>query len=220
MHGRSRLPLARALLLALAMTAPSPGASAPRSLLSDQATPGSPPDGCEPGLTGGGGPVRWLAVADQEAPRGLALAETSRDATSNRFPLCVLPGAAARNVDVTVRFRPVAGRVDQAGGVAVRYRDANTYYVVRANALEDNVRLYHVTQGVRRQFAGQDIKVTSGEWHSLRVRLVGDRFDVWFDGKALFNATDRRIPDAGRIALWTKADSLTHFAALAAEVLP
>lgn len=214
MHGRS------IFLLALAMTALAPGAGAPQPLLTDRSALGNPPDGCVPALTGGGGPVRWLAVADKEAPNGLALAETSRDTTSNRFPLCVLPHPPARNVDMTVRFRAVGGRVDQAGGVAFRYRDASTYYVVRANALEDNVRLYHVTQGVRRQFAGQDVKVTSGEWHSLRVRAVDDRFEVWFDDKAHFSATDGRIADAGKIALWTKADSLTHFATLAVEVLP
>jgi hypothetical protein len=209
------------LLLVLTMTGlTSPAGSASIPLLNEQATAGAAPEGCQTALTGGGGPVNWIAVADKDAPRGLALAETSADTTNNRFPLCILPTVNARNVDVTVRLRPVVGRVDQAGGIAVRLADASTYYVVRANALEDNVRLYHVTEGVRRQFAGHDIKVASGQWHTLRLRLVDDRFEVWFNGKALFTATDRRIPGAGRVALWTKADSLTHFAELSAEVLP
>jgi hypothetical protein len=209
------------LLLVLAMSGLSlAAAGAPVPLLAVQAVAGSPPEGCKPALTGGGGPVQWIAVADAEAPRGLALAETSADRTNNRFPLCILPVGAARNLDVTVRFRPVAGRVDQAGGIAVRFADAKTYYVVRANALEDNVRLYHVTDGVRREFAGRDTKVASGQWHTLRLRLVGDRFEVWFNGDALFTATDRRITGAGQIALWTKADSLTHFAELSVEPLP
>jgi hypothetical protein len=209
------------LLLVLAMTGlASPAGGAPVPLLNERATVGAAPAGCETALTGAGAPVKWVAVADKDAPRGLALAETSADTTNNRFPLCILPTVNARNVDVTVRFRPVAGRVDQAGGIAVRLADASTYYVVRANALEDNVRLYHVTGGVRRQFAGHDIKVASGVWHTLRLRLVDDRFEVWFNDKALFTATDRRITGAGRVALWTKADSLTHFAELSAEVLP
>jgi hypothetical protein len=207
------------LLLVLVMTG-SPAGGAPVPLLNEQAAAGAAPEGCQTALTGGGGPVKWVAVADKDAPRGLALAETSGDTTNNRFPLCILPTVNARNVDVTVRLRPVAGRVDQAGGIAVRLADASTYYVVRANALEDNVRLYHVTGGVRRQFAGRDIKVASGQWHTLRLRLVDDRFEVWFNNQALFTATDRRIPVAGRVALWTKADSLTHFAELSAEVLP
>lgn len=208
-------------LLVLAMTgAPPPGHAASIALLPEQATAGTAPERCTTALTGGGGPVKWVAVADAEAPRGLALAETSGDRTDNRFPLCILPDVSARNLDVTVRFRPVSGRVDQAGGIAVRLADASTYYVLRANALEDNVRLYHVTQGVRRQFAGQDIKVASGQWHLLRLRVTDDRFEVWFDGKALFTAKDGRIPGAGRLALWTKADSLTHFAEMRLEVLP
>jgi hypothetical protein len=209
------------LLLVLSMTGlTSPAGGAPVPLLNEQATAGAPPEACQAALTGGGGPVKWVTVPDKDAPRRLALAETSADTTNNRFPLCILPTVNARNVDVTVRFRPVAGRVDQAGGIAVRLADASTYYVVRANALEDNVRLYHVTEGVRRQFAGRDIKVASGQWHTLRLRLVDDHFEVWFNDEALFTATDRHIPGAGRVALWTKADSLTHFAELSVEVLP
>jgi hypothetical protein len=215
MRGRFILPIV------LAMTGVPPAAhGAPIPLLTDQAAVGASPERCTSALTGGGGPVKWVAVADPEAPRGLALAETSGDRTDNRFPLCILSDTNARNLDVTVRFRPVAGRVDQAGGIAVRLADASTYYVVRANALEDNVRLYHVTQGVRRQFAGQDVKVAAGQWHLLRLRVVEDRFEVWFDGKALFTAKDSRIPAAGRVALWSKADSLTHFAGMDVEVLP
>ena len=213
MHGRCLA------FLVLLVSGPA-SAGAPIAFFAEQATADAAPQGCTPALTGGGGAVKWVAVAEPEAPRGLALAETSRDPTDTRFPLCVVATPAARNVDVTVRFRPVAGRVDQAGGIAVRYADARTYYVVRANALEDNVRLYHVTNGVRREFAGKDTKVARGQWHSLRLRLIDDRFEVWFDGAALFAATDLRIAGAGQVALWTKADSLTHFAELSVETLP
>jgi hypothetical protein len=91
---------------------------------------------------------------------------------------------------------------------------------VRANALEDNVRLYVVLDGDRRQFAGKNIKVASQDWHTLRLRAVADRFTVFFDGAQLFEATDRRLVEPGRIALWSKADSVTEFVDLAVERLP
>jgi hypothetical protein len=91
---------------------------------------------------------------------------------------------------------------------------------VRANALEDNVRLYAVIDGDRRQFAGKSIKVASTQWHTLRLRAVGDRFTVYFDNELLFEATDRRITEPGQVALWAKADSVTEFVDLSIEPLP
>jgi hypothetical protein len=183
---------------------------------------GALPDGCTPGLTGGGGPTKWVNIdADADGARGVA--EMSADSTDYRFPLCIVDGrafASLANVDASVRFRPVAGKVDQAGGIAVRVKDARNYYVVRANALEDNVRLYVVIDGDRRQFAGKNVKVAANQWHTLRLRAVGDRFTVFFDDAALFEATDRRIVEPGRVALWSKADSVTEFVDLAIEALP
>src|SRR5205807_10106612 len=112
---------------------------------------------------------------------------------------------------VTVRFKPVDGKVDRAGGVAIRLADRDNYYVVRANALEDNVRFYRVVKGDRRQIAGATAKVTTGEWHTLSLTGEGDRFTNGFDGKELYSATDTAIPGPGRVALWTKADSFTEF---------
>ena len=183
---------------------------------------GALPDGCTPALTGRGDPVKWVIVdTEPDGPRGVA--EVSADPTDYRFPLCIADGvafSALGNVDASVRFRAVAGKVDQAGGLAVRVKDANNYYVVRANALEDNVRLYAVIDGDRRQFAGKSVKVAANQWHTLRLRAIGDRFTVYFDGAALFEATDRRIAEPGRVALWSKADSVTEFVDLAIEPLP
>jgi hypothetical protein len=185
---------------------------------------GAEPDGCAPALTGGGGPTKWRNVqTDADDHLGLGIAEESRDATDYRFPLCIVEGpafAALGNVDVSVRLRPVMGKVDQAGGIAIRLKDANNYYVVRANALENNVRLYAVIDGDRRQFAGKNVVVAPTQWHTLRLRAVGDRFTVYFDTALLFEATDRRINEPGRVALWTKADSLTEFVDLTIEALP
>jgi hypothetical protein len=175
-------------------------------------------------LTGGGGPPRWRNVeTDADNQLGLGVVEESCDATDYRFPLCIVEGqafSALGNVDVSVRVRPVMGKVDQAGGIAIRLKDPRNYYVVRANALEDNVRLYAVIDGERKQFAGKSVKVGSTQWHTLRLRAVGDRFTVHFDNELLFEATDRRITGPGRVALWTKADSMTEFVDLTIEPLP
>jgi hypothetical protein len=112
---------------------------------------------------------------------------------------------------VSVRFKAVAGKVDQAGGLVARFKDKDNYYITRANALENNVRLYKVVDGSRKQFAGVNAKVTSGEWHTLRLVANGSHFEVFFDGKSLFTAADDTLKDAGRVGLWTKADSVTLF---------
>ena len=104
-----------------------------------------------------------------------------------------------------MRFKAVAGRIDRAGGLAIRLTDADNYYVVRADALEDNVNFYRVVQGSRREIKGAATKVTSDTWHSLSVNADGDRFAITFDGKVLFTVTDRTFTGAGKIALWTKA---------------
>jgi hypothetical protein len=123
-------------------------------------------------------------------------------------------------VDVTVRFKAVDGKVDQAGGVAVRLSDADNYYVVRANALEDNVRFYRVVKGRREQLGGVNAKVTANEWHQLGLRAEGQRFTITFDGKQLFTASDASIAGAGKVALWTKADSVTRFDRIEIRTLP
>jgi hypothetical protein len=117
----------------------------------------------------------------------------------------------AANVEVGVRFKPVAGAVDRAGGIAVRLLSPDDYYVVRANALEDNIRFYRVVNGRRQQIKGADLQVVSNQWHTLGLRAHGDRFTVSFDGKALFTAEDKTFADPGNVALWTKSDSVTHF---------
>ena len=180
---------------------------------------GEPPADFDVGRTGQGGPARWLVVGDTTASAGRAIEQASTDSTDYRFPLAIYKGMSARDVDVSLRFKPVAGKVDQAGGIVVRLSDADNYYVVRANALEDNVRFYRVVKGRREELQGVNTKVTPNEWHRLGLRAEGDRFTVTFDGKSLFTATDRTFANAGRIALWTKADSVTRFDTIAISPL-
>jgi hypothetical protein len=172
------------------------------------------PPGFTEGLTGQGEAVRWQVLEDPSAPGGGVIAETSRDTADYRFPLCIYDGLVAKDVEVSVRFKPVDGVVDQAGGVIVRVQDPLNYYVARANALEDNVRLYKVVAGVRRQIAGQKIEVATGAWHTLTLKVVGDVLEVGFDGRLVFEAQDETFAEPGKVGLWTKADSLTHFADL------
>jgi hypothetical protein len=180
---------------------------------------GISPAGFSEALTGQGGVVRWQVLEDPSAPGGKVIAETSRDTADYRFPLCIYNDLSERDVEVSVLFKAVDGEIDQAAGLIARARDAQNYYVVRANALEANVRLYKVVDGVRRQIAGHNIEVTSGSWHRLSLRVVDDMLEAGFDGAALLSARDQTFAEPGKAGLWTKADSLTHFAELAINAL-
>jgi hypothetical protein len=181
---------------------------------------GATPSSFEFALTGRGTAGRWEVIADEAAAGGKALAQLSGDATDDRYPLAIYRPITSKNVTVSVRFKPIAGKVDRAGGIAVRLADAGHYYLTRANALEDNVRFYRVVKGVRRELASADVKVASGMWHTLSLRAEGDRFSVTFDGKDILSVRDATFTGPGRIALWTKADSVTAFDAITIEQLP
>lgn len=180
----------------------------------------TPPGGFTEFRTGRGGPGRWRVCVDPTAPSPPhVLAQTSTDATSYRFPLCLLDDIAVADVAVAVRLKPVAGTVDQAGGIVVRAGDADHYYVARANALEDNVRLYRVIGGKREQIAGRDIHVAGATWHTLGLVARGTRFAVFFNGQRLFDHDDATLAAPGRVGLWTKADGVTHFDDVAVAAL-
>jgi len=172
---------------------------------------GAPPTDFTFARTGQGGPGQWSVTGDASAAGGRAIEQTSTDTTDYRFPLAIHQPVSAIDVDVTLRFKAVAGKVDQAAGIAVRLGDADNYYVARANALEDNVRFYRVVKGRREQIEGANLKVSGNAWHQLGLRAEGTRFTVTFDDKPLFTATDETFAGAGRVALWTKADSVTRF---------
>ena len=173
--------------------------------------PGLPPDGFTFWRTGDGDVEEWLVLKDPTAISGQAIAQVSKDPTDYRFPLAIYKPVSAENADVVVRFKPVGGKVDQAGGIVVRLTTPDDYYVVRANALEDNVSFYRVVKGAAGAIKGADTRVASNEWHTLGVRAEGDRFTISFDGKQLFTAQDNTFAGPGKVALWTKADSVTHF---------
>jgi hypothetical protein len=182
-------------------------------------TIGAPPIDFEFWRTGEGGPGRWIVVRDETAEGGLALEQTSDEPTDYRFPLAIYEPLSERNVEVRVRFKAMAGKIDRAAGIAVRVTSADDYYVVRANALENNLRFYRVVKGKREQISGASAKVSSNEWHTLGLRAEGERFTISFDGRQLFTATDKTFSHTGKVALWTKADSITRFDRIMIEAL-
>jgi hypothetical protein len=179
------------------------------------------PAGFSFGRTGQGSQGKWVVKVDPSAPAGdHVLAQVDADGTDYRFPVAVADAPVPRDARVEVRCKQVSGRVDQACGLVVRYRDAGNYYVARANALEDNVRLYRVVGGRRQQLASFSAKVASGVWHTLALEARGDKLEVFWEGKPILEETDRTIAEAGKVGVWTKADSVTHFDALTVTPLP
>ncbi|HUD48602.1 MAG TPA: family 16 glycoside hydrolase [Candidatus Baltobacteraceae bacterium] len=171
-------------------------------------------------LTGGGGPVAWVVREDPTAPNaGKVVVQESSDATVYRFPLCVYDKAAARDVAVEVNFKAISGKVDQAGGIVLRYRPEN-YYIARANALENNVILFKTVRGKRSKILEVPVKVTAGQWHTLRFEARGRRLKVTFDGHTVIDTVDRTFSNSGKVGLWTKADSVSAFANLKIERVP
>jgi len=156
----------------------------------------------------GSGSAKWAIEKDESAPSKPNVLKQSGQAT---FPVCFKNGTNIKDGFVEVKFKPVAGKEDQAGGVIWRVQDANNYYISRANALEDNVTIYHTINGKRVAFKNINTKVTSGVWHTLRVDFTGNKFTVTFDGNKVIEATDQSFPNAGKVGVWTKADSVTLF---------
>lgn len=165
-------------------------------------------------LTGGGSPPAWVIRADPEAPGGPAvLVQESADNTTYRFPLCIYDSVIARDVSVEMKFKAMAGSVDQTAGIVLRYRREN-YYVARANALEDTIDLFKTVDGKRLMIAEFATKVTPNEWHALGFTAKGTHLIVTFDGKVAGEADDATFPGPGKIGLWTEADSISAFSDL------
>jgi hypothetical protein len=161
--------------------------------------------------TGEGETGQWTIVADPTAVNGRAVAQLSHDPTDYRFPLAIYKPYSGKDLEASLRFKPVAGKVDEAGGIAVRLLTPDDYYVAGANAHEGIVGFYRVVKGQHERLASAYVKVAPNQWHTLALNAEGDRFTVSFDGKALLSAKDGTLPEAGKVALWTKADSITYF---------
>jgi len=169
---------------------------------------GQLPAGWTCGATGRGNP-KWSVEADTTAPsRGKVL----RQSGAATFPWCVKADTKVDDGWLEVKFKPISGKEDQAGGVVWRWKDGDNYYVARANALENNVSLYYTARGIRKTLKYVDAPVASGQWHVLRVDFAGTRIGVSLDGKRYIDFDDTHITGSGAVGVWTKADSVTAFA--------
>src|SRR6266849_9229645 len=187
----------------------------------DRGVPGKLPAGWSVAMTHEGAPPQWEIVRDESAPRPpYVLAQTSQDKTAGRFPLAIWERAAIRDGEVSVVFKTVDGTVDQAAGIVWRYQDPNNYYIVRANALENNVVLYKVENGVRLSIAPKGLpsrsygvkrQIPKNQWNTLKIAFKDSSFTVFLNGERLFEQEDRTFTEAGKTGLWTKADSVTYF---------
>ncbi len=174
---------------------------------------GKVPAGWQTAKTGKGDGSVWKVVEDATAPSksGLVLAQAAASPGS-LFNVCVADGTSFKDVEISVSFKAVKGELDQGGGVVWRYQDADNYYIARMNPLEDNFRVYKVVGGKRsKEFQNAEVKIPAGEWHSLKVKQVGEHIECFLDGKKYLDVKDDAIVKAGKVGLWTKADAQTHF---------
>jgi hypothetical protein len=194
-------------LVMIALTVLSSAAASAETVDFDKDAAGAPPAGWASGVTGRGSPS-WKVERDATAP---SPPNVLRQSGSGTFPWCVKRSVAIADGFVEVKFKSERGREDQAGGVVWRWKDGDNYYVARANALENNVSLYHTTGGRRNTIKYVDAPVAANVWHTLRVEYAGTGIKVSLDGKAYIELTDNHLSGAGAVGVWTKADSVTAF---------
>jgi hypothetical protein len=189
----------------------------PRTIGFDSSEVGQLPTDFSTALTGGGGPISWLVREDATAPNGKhVLVQESSDTNNYRFPMCIYDKTVARDVAVEVKYKAISGKVDQAGGIVLRYTPEN-YYIARANALENNVILFKTVAGKRSKIVEVPVKVTAGEWHTLRFEAKGAHLKIIFDGQTVIEKRDHTFSNPGNVGLWTKADSVSAFSDLKIE---
>ena len=173
----------------------------------DKDNAGALPAGWTAGVTGGGTP-RWTVETDSTAP---SKPNVLKQSGKGAFPWIVKEKESIADGFVEVKFKAIAGREDQAGGVMWRWKDGNNYYVARANALENNVSLYYTANGRRNTLKYVDAPVPGNVWHALRVEFSGEKIKVSLNGKTYIEFQDSHIAGPGTVGVWTKADSVTAF---------
>ena len=186
----------------------------------EDVTAGKLPEGWTAAKTGTGPGSEWEVIEDRTAPKGpKVLAQVSSEGPKPLFNLCVDDKSSYKDLDLSVSFKAVRGKIDQGGGPVWRYQDANNYYVCRMNPLEVNFRLYKVVDGKRKKLATADVPLgddeepedLTGKWHTIRVVQVDNRIRCYLNGKLLLGTKDDSLKKAGKVGLWTKADAVTSF---------
>ena len=198
-------------VLSMILTMQLGHAQQPKTFNFDSDVVSKTPEGFTSYATGGGPAGKWVVTEMGDAPSGKSVVvQTDADATNTRFPVLIADSGEYADLEVSVKAKSISGKVDQGMGLVFRFRDPKSYYIVRANALENNFELYRMVNGKRLQFAGGNVKVSSDQWHSVRVVAKGDHITCWFDGKQIIDAHDKTYT-TGKIGLWTKADSVIAF---------
>ncbi len=182
----------------------------------EQDEPGQDASGMRAALAGSGKPPAWI-VREHDGAR--CLVQECADETDARFPLALLDGVQARDMDLSVSFKALDGFKDRAAGLVWRVKDAGNHYILRANALEKNVVLYKMQDNLRVDLPpigheadyGVKVEFDPAAWHVLRVVALGERFQAYLDGRLLFEVVDKTFTEAGGVGLWTKSDSVTAF---------
>jgi hypothetical protein len=184
-------------------------------------------------LFGGGPPPVWQ-IAQDEVPSAFAplteqapnvarrsvLAQTSQEATDERFPMFVYQPEKFRDFKLTTRFKIVSGVVEQMAGLVFRFQNSSNFYVVRASALGKNVRFYKVVNGVRSDPIGPNLDIAAGEWHRLAVQCEGNQITIWLDDRpAMPTLGDNTFTD-GKLGFWTKSDAVSYFADAKVDYTP
>jgi hypothetical protein len=180
---------------------------------------GKVPTGWKAEKTGKGEASMWKVTEDETAPSksGYVLAQKA-ESPRGVFNICIAEDTKYKDVELSVSFKAIAGKLDQGGGFVWRYKDNNNYYICRMNPLEDNYRVYKVVAGKRTQIGGKEgVKVKAGEWHNLKVGVKGKKMEGYLDGEKMWEITDETYKDAGKVGLWSKADAQTHFDEFKAE---
>jgi hypothetical protein len=173
----------------------------------DDAKAGGPPPDWKSAVTGSGN-AKWSVEHDSSAPSKPNVLKQSGVGT---FPICIYERTNLKDGFVEVKFKPISGKEDQAGGLIWRAKDSNNYYIARANALENNVTIYHTINGKRTEKKRTKTAVATNQWHTLRVDFQSNHFTVTFDGKKAIEWDDDTFKEAGKVGVWTKADSVTLF---------
>jgi hypothetical protein len=204
---RSVVGLALVIVLAACEGTPTiayqspPASAAPGAWNFDSDAAGGLPAGAE--LFSGS----WVVRAEPDAP---SKPNTLCQVADSEFPALALGSAVYGDLTVTLRFKPISGRVDQAAGIIARVQDKNNYYILRANVLETNVNLYKYAGGRRSGIKDGGARVAQGQWQELRLEVAGDKLRGFLNGQLVVEANDSTYK-AGRVGLWTKADSVTCF---------
>lgn len=204
------IPVAILTLCAIVAMAEAPQKAAKWDF--EDATEGKLPQGWTATKTGDGEGSVWKVVEDKMAPKGSKVLAQTAASPGPLFNLCVADDTEFQDVELSVSFKAVTGKIDQGGGMVWRYLDADNYYVARFNPLEDNLRLYKVIAGKRIQLATkEELEAPPDEWHKLTVTMKGDQIECALNGKKYLEVKDDTFKKVGRVGLWTKADAQTYF---------